>query len=161
MLANRSLRPRQVLAFLSALPALVHASPASAQPDLPVAPEAPPPAPPPPPAPQPSLLPQLSTPELQPALAPQADDEAATWTAGYHNGNFFLRDKSDIFRLYIMGRVHADWLDQLGAGVGSPPAGQRHRGGLLSAARPSRTRRRVLRGVAVVGRGRVLFGDDD
>ncbi|MGO9833846.1 MAG: porin [Polyangiaceae bacterium] len=131
MLANRSLRPRQVLAFLSALPALVHASPASAQPDLPVAPEAPPPAPPPPPAPQPSLLPQLSTPELQPALAPQADDEAATWTAGYHNGNFFLRDKSDIFRLYIMGRVHADWLDQLGAGVGSLPPGSGIEGGFF------------------------------
>jgi phosphate-selective porin len=48
---------------------------------------------------------------------------AATWTAGYHNGNFFLRDKSDVFRLYVQGRVHADWLDQLGAGVSSLPPG--------------------------------------
>jgi hypothetical protein len=55
--------------------------------------------------------------------APAADTQAVTWTAGYHNGTFFLRDKSDIFRLYVMGRVHADWLDQLGAGVTSLPPG--------------------------------------
>ncbi|MGH7440666.1 MAG: porin [Polyangiaceae bacterium] len=55
--------------------------------------------------------------------APAADTSATTWTAGYHNGTFFLRDKSDIFRLYVMGRAHADWLDQLGAGVTSLPPG--------------------------------------
>jgi hypothetical protein len=46
-----------------------------------------------------------------------------TWTAGYHNGTFFLRDKTDIFRLYVLGRVHADWLNQLGAGTSSLPPG--------------------------------------
>jgi hypothetical protein len=58
-----------------------------------------------------------------PEEVPLADAQASNWTAGYHNGTFFLRDKSDIFRLYVLGRVHADWLDQLGAGVTSLPPG--------------------------------------
>ena len=55
--------------------------------------------------------------------APAADNAATTWTSGYHNGTFFLRDKSDIFRLYVMGRAHVDWLDEIGAGVTSLPPG--------------------------------------
>ena len=44
-------------------------------------------------------------------------------TAGYHNGTFFVRDKTDTFRLYLQGRVHVDWLDQFGAGTSSLPPG--------------------------------------
>jgi len=118
------------LAFAGASPALAQDAP-TAPADLPLAPQpAPPPSaqplsvPPPAPPSGPAGLPQLSpAPDLQPSLAPLADVQAASWTAGYHNGNFFLRDRSDIFRLYIMGRVHADWLQQLGAGVGSLPSG--------------------------------------
>ncbi len=68
-------------------------------------------------------LPPLSRPDVHPSEAPSADSQALAWTAGYHNGSFFLRDKSDVFRLYVQGRVHADWLDQLGPGVTSLPAG--------------------------------------
>lgn len=39
--------------------------------------------------------------------------------AGFHNGLFFLRDKDDVFRLYVQGRVHVDALTWLGPGVGS------------------------------------------
>ncbi len=67
--------------------------------------------------------PSLAPPSARPSEAPLADEQAATWTAGYHNGSFFLRDKSDTFRLYVQGRVHADWLDQLGAGVSELPPG--------------------------------------
>jgi hypothetical protein len=84
------------------------------------------PAPPPPAAeaaPQPPAAPAPVREEVNPAGAPAADAQALAWTAGYHNGNFFLRDKSDVFRLYVMGRVHADWLDQLGPGVTSLPSG--------------------------------------
>jgi hypothetical protein len=52
----------------------------------------PPPLPPPPPAPTPVL-------------------------AGFHNGTFFLRDKDDIFRLYVQGRVHVDGITYLGPGI--------------------------------------------
>jgi phosphate-selective porin len=44
-------------------------------------------------------------------------------TSGYHNGTFFVRDRTDSFRLYLQGRVHADWLDQLGPGTSSLPPG--------------------------------------
>src|SRR5258708_9186483 len=69
------------------------------------------------PAPAPALMP---TPTLTPAPLPDPPFNA---TAGYRNGTFFLRDPSDVFRLYIQGRVHADWLDQIGPGVSSLPAG--------------------------------------
>jgi phosphate-selective porin len=45
-------------------------------------------------------------------------------TAGYHNGTFFVRDKTDSFRLYLQGRVHADWLDQFAPGASSLPPGK-------------------------------------
>jgi hypothetical protein len=39
--------------------------------------------------------------------------------AGFHNGLFFLRDRTDVFRLYVMGRVHVDATGWLGPGVTS------------------------------------------
>ncbi len=74
-------------------------------------------------APMPTLTPApalMPTPTLTPAPLPEPPFNA---TAGYRNGTFFLRDPSDVFRLYIQGRVHADWLDQIGPGVSSLPAG--------------------------------------
>ncbi|HLK38858.1 MAG TPA: porin [Polyangiaceae bacterium] len=44
-------------------------------------------------------------------------------SAGYHNGSFFIHSPDDVFRLYVMGRVHADWLDQIGPGTGALPPG--------------------------------------
>jgi hypothetical protein len=134
---NRSFRPGPALCAALVVAALAYASPALAQAPSPgptEAPVAPQPAPPPPdpalaspppvsPAGQAAVSELKPPPDLQPGLASAADVQAASWTAGYHNGNFFLRDKSDIFRLYIQGRVHADWLEQAGAGVGSLPPG--------------------------------------
>lgn len=44
-----------------------------------------------------------------------------TWSSGYRNGTFYVRDPSDVFRLYVQGRVHADFVDTFGPGVGSLP----------------------------------------
>jgi len=139
--------PRYAPFVAMILPALLYGSPAFAQAAPPPPTEAPVPeqsapslpatgAAPPPPTPlsssEQATAPDLpSTPDLQPALAPIADVQAATWTAGYHNGSFFLRDRSDIFRLYIQGRVHADWLQQFGAGVGSLAPGSGIEGGFF------------------------------
>jgi hypothetical protein len=41
--------------------------------------------------------------------------------AGFHNGLFYLRDRSDVFRLYVMGRVHADAITFLGPGISNLP----------------------------------------
>jgi phosphate-selective porin len=57
------------------------------------------------------------------APVPAEGPASGVETSGYHNGTFFIRDKTDSFRLYLQGRVHADWLDQLGAGTGSLPPG--------------------------------------
>jgi phosphate-selective porin len=88
-------------------------------------PPPPPPGPVPPPDPAPTVasLAPMAPPEAHASEAPAEDAQATAWTAGYHNGNFFLRDKSDVFRLYVLARVHADWLDQLGPGVTSLPSG--------------------------------------
>jgi phosphate-selective porin len=43
--------------------------------------------------------------------------------AGYRNGSFFVRSTDDVFRLYVMARVHADWIDQFGPGTSSLPSG--------------------------------------
>jgi hypothetical protein len=135
--------PRHLLGVLASLTFVTHACPLHAQDAPPPAepPVSPPPIPPaepmPPaparaPAPDSGNMPVLPPPpELQPSLASLADVQAANWTAGYHNGSFFLRDKSDIFRLYVQGRVHADWLDQFGAGVASLPPGNGIEGGFF------------------------------
>jgi phosphate-selective porin len=39
--------------------------------------------------------------------------------AGYHDGLFYLRDKDDLFRLYVSGRVHVDFLSYFGPGLGN------------------------------------------
>ncbi len=105
-------RPSLLLALASALVA----TPAFAQ--LPPDPEPPPPppapvlAPPvlPPPAPLPPSPPPAVAYELQPA-PPEA------WHSGYHNGNFYIRSSDDVFRLYVMGRVHVDYYDAFGPGL--------------------------------------------
>jgi phosphate-selective porin len=71
-----------------------------------------------------SAPPDASATAIQPAPAEAtgatiAPDE----TAGYHNGTFFVRDRTDTFRMYLQGRVHADWLDQFGPGTSSLPPG--------------------------------------
>lgn len=42
--------------------------------------------------------------------------------AGYHNGTFYLRDRSDTFRLYLQGRAQIDSYNYLGPGVAHVPA---------------------------------------
>jgi phosphate-selective porin len=51
-------------------------------------------------------------------VAPPPDPYAPR-SAGYHNGNFYIRSQDDVFRLYIQGRVHADWLGQFAPGGNS------------------------------------------
>ena len=93
----------------------------------------PPPAQPGPPAesgpparfePPPFIVPERVAPlppsPLPPAPLPSPD---APRSAGYHNGSFYVRSQDDVFRLYIQGRVHADWLGQFGPGTTSLPAG--------------------------------------
>jgi hypothetical protein len=50
-------------------------------------------------------------------------------SAGYHNGTFFIRSPDDVFRLYLLGRVHADWLGQFGPGTSKLPPGSGLQGG--------------------------------
>jgi len=82
---------------LMASPALAQLSPEPSPPDLPP----PPPTPPPPPA----IAFDLNPPPLE------------AWHSGYHNGNFYIRSSDDIFRLYVMGRVHADYYAAFGPGL--------------------------------------------
>ncbi|HEY5241987.1 MAG TPA: hypothetical protein VIJ22_11000, partial [Polyangiaceae bacterium] len=99
--------PRAFL--LLALASALVATPAFAQ--LPPEPEPPPPPPVlPPPAPLPPSPPPAIAYELQPA-PPEA------WHSGYHNGNFYIRSSDDVFRLYVMGRVHVDYYDAFGPGL--------------------------------------------
>ncbi|MBV9950162.1 MAG: hypothetical protein JOZ69_25200 [Myxococcales bacterium] len=93
---------------------------------------APPPNPEPPsvgpaaPAPAPSLNVPAAGPRAAPAsadAAPPVAGPALGETSGYHNGTFFVRDKTDSFRFYLQGRVHADWLGQFGPGTSSLPPG--------------------------------------
>jgi hypothetical protein len=99
-----------------ALAVVLLAPPALAQvsPEPPVPPQTWPLAPAPPPPPPAAVY------ELQPA-PPEA------WHSGYHNGNFYIRSSDDVFRLYVMGRVHVDYYDAFGPGLnelapGSAPA---------------------------------------
>ena len=75
-----------------------------------------PPEPPPAAAPTPQVLAAATD---APGGAVISPDE----TSGYHNGTFFVRDRTDAFRLYLQGRVHVDWLDQFGPGTSSLPPG--------------------------------------
>jgi phosphate-selective porin len=57
-----------------------------------------------------------------PSPAP-GDPLAAYPLASYHGGAFYIRSPDDFFRLYIMGRVHSDWIDQFGPGTSNVPPG--------------------------------------
>ena len=39
--------------------------------------------------------------------------------AGWHEGLFYVRDRADVFRLYVQGRVHVDALAWIAPGLGS------------------------------------------
>jgi hypothetical protein len=49
---------------------------------------------------------------------------APEWGAGYHNGSFFVRSPDDIFRIYVQGRVHADFYDAFGPRLAGLAPGQ-------------------------------------
>jgi hypothetical protein len=60
---------------------------------------------------------------VEPPAPPAAADAEPPPLAGYRNGVFYLRDKEDVFRLYLQGRIHVDALSFWGPGVSSlPPA---------------------------------------
>lgn len=70
------------------------------------------------------------------ARAEAGSADAPVPVAGYHNGNFFVRSPDDVFRLYIQGRVHGDWLAQLAPGASIlPPGGALANGFYLRRAR--------------------------
>lgn len=83
------------------------------------------PSPPPeaPPAPGPAVLAQESAGSRRQAGSPPPPP------AGYHNGTFYIRSLDDTFRLYLLARVHADWLGQFGPGTSSLPPGSGLEGG--------------------------------
>jgi hypothetical protein len=66
-------------------------------------------------APQTSVLPTVPIADVSPPDVYRS--------AGYHNGTFLIHSPDDVFRLYIMGRVHADWVDQLTPGASNLPPG--------------------------------------
>jgi phosphate-selective porin len=100
-----------------------------AEPSVPVPPPvvAPPaPAPLPPPTPAGPAGPAAAP--TTPTVLPSADitdvsPPSVYRSAGYRNGTFLIHSPDDVFRLYIMGRVHADWADQLAAGASRLPPG--------------------------------------
>lgn len=115
--------------IVASLSLALFAAPAAAQP------AAEPPAPTPTPAPTPPPLPPLPA-EPPPPPPPAPPPEIAyelhpapleAWHSGYHNGNFYIRSSDDVFRLYVMARVHVDYYDAFGPGLnelapGSAPA---------------------------------------
>lgn len=56
-----------------------------------------------------------------PALADSAYVADAPPLAGFRDGLFYLRDRDDVFRLYVQGRVHVDALASFGPGVADLP----------------------------------------
>lgn len=44
-------------------------------------------------------------------------DPMSAPVSGFHNGLFYLRDHKDVFRLYVMGRVHVDGVSFYGPGI--------------------------------------------
>lgn len=67
------------------------------------------------PPPVPARTPGVSSPGAAVPLSGTPPAEGAP--AGYHNGTFYIRSRDDVFRLYILGRVHVDWVGQFGPGV--------------------------------------------
>jgi phosphate-selective porin len=69
----------------------------------------------------------LSFASILAAAAASAQEETkpdvAPGTSGYHNGTFYVRSPDDVFRLYVFGRVHADWYNQLAPGSSAVPPG--------------------------------------
>ncbi|MCC6552687.1 MAG: hypothetical protein IT372_06645 [Polyangiaceae bacterium] len=132
-LAQPQAQPLPVAPPAGAQPAAPQPPPAGAQPAAPAqpgaqpeqAPPLPPPAPAPPEAPPPPPPPGAAeaAPAPPPPVAPDfsAGGTAAPVTeskplAGW-NGNFFLRDPNDYFRLYPKGRLQADFYSFFGSGV--------------------------------------------
>jgi hypothetical protein len=54
---------------------------------------------------------------------PQSPGEDSP-SSGYRNGSFFIRTPNDVFRLYVQGRVHVDYYDAFGPGLGNLAPGQ-------------------------------------
>ncbi len=52
-------------------------------------------------------------------IAPAAFAAEEPPLAAFHNGLFYVRDKTDTFRLYVQGRVHVDAIGWLGPGLTS------------------------------------------
>jgi hypothetical protein len=71
----------------------------------------------PPPSPSTDVAPADTSTSLPPAPSPPAVSEPPL--AGWHDGLFYIRDREDIFRLYVQGRVHVDGVAWIGPGVGS------------------------------------------
>jgi hypothetical protein len=68
----------------------------------------------------PAETPSTSAPALaEPAPPSNPAPSERPPLAGFHNGLFFLRDESDVFRLYVMGRVHVDGIAWFGPGITS------------------------------------------
>ncbi len=119
---------------MAPMPAFAQAAtPAAADPSPPgSSPPAPAPAAPvlaaPPPAVSPgALAPAAPGPDAAlatPVVSPDASlADANVRSAGYRNGSFYVHSPDDVFRLYIQGRVHADWLGQFGPGASQLPPG--------------------------------------
>jgi hypothetical protein len=106
-------RSATLFAFVLATSALLATPVSLAQQAEPLVP--PPAAPPPPASTTPSVLPSAPITDVLPPNVYRS--------AGYHNGTFLIHSPDDVFRLYIMGRVHADWIDQLAAGASKLPPG--------------------------------------
>ena len=122
------------ISIVVSVAAALVAGPALAQQAVPVTPADPALAPAPPPTvptppPAPVVAPSPAPEPLPPApvvLAPPWPPIEA-WHSGYHNGNFYIRSSDDIFRVYVMGRVHVDYFQAFGPGLnelapGSAPA---------------------------------------
>jgi phosphate-selective porin len=76
-------------------------------------------------APPTNTQPPVAPPNAGPIapLVPVAVAPGALPLAGYLNGSFYMRSPDDFFRLYVMARVHVDWIDQIGPGTSSLPSG--------------------------------------
>lgn len=75
----------------------------------------------------PSPADPIAAPPVTPAppavAADKVDESAGPPLAGWHQGLFFLRDRSDNFRLYVQGRLNLDGYAPFGTGVSDLPAG--------------------------------------